>query len=201
MRALLEKASQSNYKLAHWTGRPIGFGTHPVDRTSRSNVSTPPDAGSPQEDEKLQSQGSERIAAFRSIFHERLKLMRAFITAMATTTILLGLTPLAHADSVIGTPLLDPPNGGRVSCGIVNTSSVDTIEVTFAIYDFAGTENFGPITLSLLPLNNIRSAPFDGDDRTSHCIVTVRNRDSRDIRVTLMAYDGNDAVVAAVSGQ
>jgi hypothetical protein len=31
--------------------------------------------------------------------------------------------------------------------------------------------------------------------------VTVRNRDSRDIRVTLMAYDGNDDVVAAVSGQ
>ena len=127
--------------------------------------------------------------------------MRAFITAVATSAVLLGFTPLAHADSVIGTPLLDPPNGGRVSCGVANISSVDTIEVTFAIYDFSGTENFGPITLSLLPLNNIRSAPFDGDDRTSHCIVTVRNRDSRDIRVSLLAYDANDDIVAAVSGQ
>lgn len=127
--------------------------------------------------------------------------MRALITALATTTVLLGFTPLAHADSVIGTPLLDPPNGGRVSCGIANISIVDTIEVTFAIYDFAGTENFGPITLNLAPLNNIRSAPFDGDDRTSHCLVTIRNRDSRDIRVSLMAYDGNDDIVAAVGGQ
>ena len=107
----------------------------------------------------------------------------------------------AIADTVIGTPLLDPPSGGRVSCGIANISRTDSVEVTFSIYAFDGTETFGPITVTLQPLNNIRSAPFVGDDRTSHCVVTIPNSDKRDVRVSLMAYDSLDDVTAVVAGE
>ena len=55
----------------------------------------------------------------------------------------------AIADTVIGTPLLDPPSGGRVSCGIANISRTDSVEVTFSIYAFDGTETFGPIPVRL----------------------------------------------------
>ena len=107
----------------------------------------------------------------------------------------------AIADTVIGTPLLDPPSGGRVSCGIANISRTDSVEVTFSIYAFDGTETFGPITVTLQPLNNIRSAPFVGDDRTSHCVVTIPNSDKRDVRLSLMAYDSLDDVTAVVAGE
>ena len=107
----------------------------------------------------------------------------------------------AIADTVIGTPLLDPPSGGRVSCGIANISRTESVEVTFSIYAFDGTETFGPITVTLQPLNNIRSAPFVGDDRTSHCVVTIPNSDKRDVRVSLMAYDSLDDVTAVVAGE
>jgi hypothetical protein len=50
-------------------------------------------------------------------------------------------------------------------------------------------------------LHNIRSAPFIGDDLQSHCLVTIRNRDSRDSRVSFMAFDGNGDIAAALSGE
>ena len=108
---------------------------------------------------------------------------------------------LDETNDYAATPVLVPPTDGRVSCGIANVSSVNSVRVTISIYDFFGTENFGPVETTLLPLTNVRSAPFLNDDRASHCVVTVIDGRARDIRISLMAYDSDDNLVTAVNGQ
>jgi hypothetical protein len=127
--------------------------------------------------------------------------MRTFTIVLTTVTLILGLTRLAQAGPIIATPLLDPPSGGRVSCGVANVSNKKNIRVTITVYDFNGNDNFGPATIPLLPLRNTQTAPFTNDDRQSHCIVEVIEGGKKNVRVSLMALDSSGNVVAAVNGQ
>ena len=104
----------------------------------------------------------------------------------------------ASAGGVVATPSLDPPSGGGLRCVISNASDKKPIEVEWVVYDHSGASVFGPVNLTLNPLENTENANLVVAQAA--CVVKVLKGGSKNLRVALYAEDSSGIIVAAVSG-
>ena len=120
--------------------------------------------------------------------------------SLLTLVILLSLATPALADTIAAGPIV-APDTGRVACGVANVSATHAVDYTITIRAGSGGAVKGPSSDTIGPLQNTRwqnSSVFGGQ---LHCIVELAKMDRKNLRVTLMTLDADDATIAAVAGQ